>query len=193
MDRVKYAVWLTLFAGCSFSHGVVASQNGGDDAPTDTPDVIDAPPDTPPVDAMIDAPKTCPSDYVAIANGQSTSRYKLYSSASAANIVDQNTAKTVCHNGGGYLAIPDNATEMSAFDAIPQNQSQPGYWVGLTDAATEGTWLTVLGGAAPYLPWRAGNPNGGAMANCAVGYNGELYDVDCAMATYVFICECSLN
>jgi len=89
---------------------------------------------------------------------------------------------------------PDDLAELDALDAISQNGSTPGYWVGISDAATEGTWLTVLGAAATYLPWKPApnaQPNGGTADNCVVGAASELWDVNCGL-TYPFTCECSL-
>jgi hypothetical protein len=183
---VRWALSLALLAGCSFQHAVdTDARNSRDSDVSRDADIDGALPDV-----AIDA-HVCPSDFTALTGGQATSRYKLYGAESAANIVDYNQAKTTCANAGGYLAIANDAAELGEFDSIAQNPAQAGYWVGITDAAVEGTWRTVLGDVATYLPWRTGQPNGALTANCAVGYQTELYDVDCAMATYVFVCECT--
>src|SRR5262245_60861274 len=49
------------------------------------------------------------------------------------------------------LASPDDATELMAMDMLAGGTS---YWVGITDSATEGTWLNVLGMAQAFLPWQ---------------------------------------
>ncbi|HEY5946749.1 MAG TPA: C-type lectin domain-containing protein [Kofleriaceae bacterium] len=142
------------------------------------------------IDAAPDA-HVCPSGFTAMAGGQATSRYKFYGYSSSSSIVSFAQASQTCTNEGGYVAIANDAAEIAAFDTIAQNPSQAGYWLGITDAEVEGTWRTVLGELAAYLPWNTAQPNGGIGANCAVGYQSQLYDVDCAMATYVFICECT--
>jgi hypothetical protein len=195
---VRSALYIALLAACSYQHGVLAKDAGGDPNRADASDTTADAPDAAPqatVDAMPDA-KTCPNDFVALVGGQPSSRYKLYSyGQSASNAVAFNQAMTTCATAGGYVAIPNDENEMEAFDDISQNPNQPGYWVGITDQAQEGVWRTVLGDPATYLPWstaQGGQPNGGAAADCVVGFDEDLYDVDCAMATYVFICECSL-
>lgn len=195
---MRFALCIGLLAACSYQHGVLggdASGAAGMDAADDT--TADGADDAaqPTTDAALDA-GTCPSDFVSVDGGQPTSRYKLYGYAqSTSNIVDFNQAVTACTTAGGYVAIPNDASEIAALDAVSQNPNQPGYWVGITDTAVEGEWRTVLGDPATYLPWKPdpnGQPNGGTAANCVVAFNEELYDVDCAMAAYVFVCECSL-
>lgn len=190
-EAVRIALCFALLAACSFKHGV--NLDSVQDASTDDAGdaLIDAPIDgSLAIDAAVDA-HTCPIDFVSITGGQATSRYKFYDSLNPGNIVAFNTASSTCTNQGAYVAIPNDASEIAAFDLIVQNGSQPGYWVGLTDATVEGTWVTVLGAAATFLPWEMNQPNGGNAMNCAVGYQSQLYDVDCASALYVFICECS--
>ena len=72
---------------------------------------------------------------------------------------DWAAARASCEADGAYLAIIDDAAEAALL---------PGEgWVGYTDAATEGVWLTVRGDQAAFLPWQSGEPNGGTLENCA--------------------------
>ncbi len=199
-EDVRSALCIALLAACSYQHGVLAD-DGDDDgtSPADADGAADDAGDQPTIDAAPDAApdaRTCPNDFVAIDGGQPTSRYKFYGYAqSTSNVVDFNQATSACTAAGGYIAIPNNEAEIGALDDVSQNPNQPGYWVGITDTAVEGQWRTVLGDLATYLRWsssQGGQPNGGAAANCLVAYNEELYDVDCAMAAYVFVCECAL-
>jgi hypothetical protein len=189
---VRLALCFALLVGCSFQHGV--APNGTRDADVDTP-VVDAPDAPPPADAPVDA-HGCPSDFVAITGGQPTSRYKFYpydggGGTNGTSGVSFAQASATCAGQGAYVAIADDANELTAFDGIQQNPGALGYWVGITDAAAEGTWRTVLGAPATYLPWATGQPNGATTANCAVGYQRQYYDIDCAVAAHVFICECT--
>jgi hypothetical protein len=92
-------------------------------------------------------------------------------------------AKASCAADGAYLAILDDAAEAAI---LPGNG-----WVGYSDAATEGTWLTVLGGPALFLPWQAGEPGGGVAKNCARFEDStrQLESRVCA-DTREWICEC---
>lgn len=192
---MRSALCLALLAACSYQHGVLADDSG-DDGPADADGSARDAGDQPTVDAAPDtAPdaRTCPNDFVAIDGGQPTSRYKFFGFAqSTSNVGDFNHAMTACTAAGGYIAIPNNEDEIDALDDVSQNPNQPGFWVGITDTAAEGQWRTVLGDPATYLPWQGGQPNGGTAANCLVAFDEELYDVDCAMAAYVFVCECAL-
>ena len=197
---VRYALYLALISGCSYEHGIFAGGGERDAAalPDDAPARIDAAVDPDASRVAVDAPidaHTCSNDFTPLSGGQPTSRYKRYSySGGAANIVDFMQASAICTSAGGYVAIPNNEAELEAFDNISQNPAQPGYWIGITDQTTEGEWRTVLGNLATFLPWssaQGGQPNGGVGANCAVGYDEEIYDVACTMDAYVFICECT--
>lgn len=158
----------------------------------------DAKPDAPP-DARVDAPpdsKGCPAGYAAIPNGPVGSQFKLFSYSATAG-ADQSqawtTAQTTCSSDGTHLAFPADANEAAALAAaIGVNPSSPYFWIGITDAATEGTWLTVLGGAAPYAVWYPGQPDGGTAQECAVEYTAddELFDYYCTTA-FPFACECN--
>jgi len=171
------------------------------DAPVDAIDArpidarpIDAPPDARPIDAPPDAFQ-CPSTYATISGAPATKKYRIFNfSATAGQSQAQSWTMAVatCMADGAHLAFPANATEMTALiGAITVDPAGPYFWVGLTDAATEGTWLTVLGGAPPYLVWDTGQPNGGTAQECAAGYdtNSDMFDYTCATA-YPFACEC---
>ncbi|NOY90700.1 MAG: C-type lectin domain-containing protein [Deltaproteobacteria bacterium] len=75
------------------------------------------------------------------------------------------------------------------------------WWIGLTDRATEDTFLWTDGGTAcnrgknagpPYCHWRGGRPNGGSAENCvrmeADRGSGEWNDRNCS-TRFAFVCE----
>jgi len=55
------------------------------------------------------------------------------------------------------------------------------YWVGLTDAATEGEWQWSDGTPVDYLNWKKGQPTGVDVQNCVFTYGstGEWSDEPC--------------
>ena len=106
------------------------------------------------IDAAIDAPGSgggCPSGYVNV-SGQ-THMYKVIPTNGTWN--GQSSACTAT-SPNAYLAIPDNDVELAALDALPGVGAS--YWVGVTDSATEGTWLNVKGAAQTFLPWAPNHP-----------------------------------
>ena len=53
------------------------------------------------------------------------------------------------------------------------------FWIGATDEATEGTWRTPDGSAAPYLAFADNEPNGGGGENCVVSDSSYHRDRSC--------------
>lgn len=118
-------------------------------------------------------------------------------------------AKAMCASLGGYLAIIDDANENAVlFDALANNFNLDGAYFGLTDEATEGTWIDVKGNVAwvssetyTYSNWASGEPSNAGTTdgteihreNYAMFYtpaytNGEWNDGDFS-GTVSFICE----
>jgi hypothetical protein len=101
------------------------------------------------------------------------------------------TAETACESDGGHLASitssADNAAITSAYSA-----SAP-IWIGLTDAAVEGTFVWVDGTPFSYSNWLSPNPDNtgpaGGPANCAMLQDtGQWNDRVCA-DNYNYLCE----
>lgn len=160
------------------SAGALANQctgtTGIDGGPTDGPDA-----------PMIDAPATgCPGNYAAITGGQATHRYRLLASANADSLLAMCVATTT----SAYLAIPDDLAELQALATL---SGQARFWVGITDKATEGTFLTSKGTVPPFLPWQGGAPNGGNQEDCVEGITAtsEIFNERCNQSR-VGICEC---
>ena len=131
-------------------------------------------------DAGLDASTgACPPTYVRNATTGSFYRVVGASAPQAAAVAD-----CADDGAGTYLAIPDDLVESNALDSLANNDA----WLGITDAAMEGTWLTVRGTAQTFFRW-APQPDGGVAENCAFIRDGAWQDVDCAL-TKPYICEC---
>ena len=147
--------------------------------------VVDSPPMT------IDAPPSvgCPSGYLPLTGGQATHSYKLITT-----INDWTTQMTACAatSASAYLVIPDDAAEITALGGLAGAAE---YWVGINDLATEGTYLTVKGVAAIFLPWATGAPNNGGPGgeDCVEGLSATstINDLKCNTKLRA-ICECEM-
>ncbi len=68
----------------------------------------------------------------------------------------------------GRLASFPNANDFNRMAARARKTTQGYLWFGLSDAATEGTWLWSDGNAPAYSRWLNGQPDGGTAENHAV-------------------------
>jgi Lectin C-type domain len=169
--------WLTLLlaAGC----GRIGFGGAGDDPDGPPAEAgVDAPVDALAIDAPTD-PAICRNDPRYVSLGGLPHRYRIVSAQAS-----WSGAKATCAADGAYLAIPGDAAEAAVLD---------GDWMGLTDAAVEGQWLTIFGEPTLYLPWGLGEPAGGTDKNCArlSDNNGtaELEAREC-IDTRDYVCEC---
>ncbi len=126
----------------------------------------------------------CPVGYATL-SGIPNRAYRRIGTASAWQ--DQVTA---CQADGAnvYLAVPDNATELQAILTLASSD----VWVGVSDIAVEGSFVTVLGAAATFLPWAAGQPdNSGGGSDCvtALSASATYDDKRCSNAA-IAVCEC---
>lgn len=65
---------------------------------------------------------------------------------------------------GGHLVTINSPTEQATVATLVSNGS---WWIGATDAATEGSWQWVTGEPWTYANWYPGEPNGGTAQNYA--------------------------
>ncbi len=162
-----------------------------DAMPVDAMPVDAMPIDAMPVDAMpVDAmPVTCPAGYVASGNAAVTSRHRF---------VDSNTSRANaaadCANdlvGKTFLAIVDSAAENAVLDARAGNRA---VWLGMSDRATEGTWITDLGGTQAYFNWASNQPDDFFEEDCAEALDGGTWnDIDCSNQSRRYVCECDVT
>ena len=93
-----------------------------------------------------------------------------------------NEAKRACTTEGGSLAVLDTAEQNSAVrEALAARFSATKLWIGLTDAAEEGTWTWVSGAPFELAAWHEEEPNDFNRENCAELYSDSWTwnDLDC--------------
>lgn len=95
-------------------------------------------------------------------------------------------ALDVCAADEAHFAIPDDAAEISAI------QLGVGAWIGISDIAIEGVWITVDARPATYLPWGANEPSGGTNENRVELYVSTFNDLNCVDHRRNALCECEL-
>jgi len=97
---------------------------------------------------------------------------------------------TACRADGAnvYLAIPDSATELQAILTLASSD----VWVGIGDAVTENSFVTVLGGVPAFLPWAANQPDdSGGGSDCVMALSASAtYDDRRCITTASAVCEC---
>ena len=93
----------------------------------------------------------------------------------------------LCNKLRGHLSVTDSQEKAEAMLAelqlkIPpsQQESSTKYWAGWNDEKDEGYFRNHLTGKVlreedGFWPWKAGEPNGGTMENCATVYVSSGY------------------
>jgi hypothetical protein len=165
---------------------------GGDDGHScstclfDAALILDATSDSP---TTSDAPVTsgCPVSFMAIAGGQGTHRYRLINATDEWSL---QMGTCAAMSDSAYLAVPDDAAELAAIATLSAASAS---WVGISDTATEAAYLTVLGGAATYLPWDINQPDdaGPQGEDCVMiqTSSSKLRDEKCN-TKFRAVCEC---
>lgn len=68
------------------------------------------------------------------------------------------------------------------------------FWIGVTDMATEGTFIEIgSGNAAPFLTWGMGQPDNDGNQDCVLATSGIMFDEICIDPSgngYTGVCEC---
>ena len=136
-------------------------------------------------DGGIDAPMSNCAGYTALA-GVATHRYR----AILVNAI-WTAQRTTCTDEGGYLVEPGDAAEMTAVNMLAGAVE---IWVGVTDQATEGTFLTGRGAAPTFLPWENNQPDDAPQggADCVRAVASGTYADDRCNTVRRAVCECDL-
>jgi hypothetical protein len=148
-----------------------------DAAPTDA--AIDGDVDAAPPDAATG----CPAGYAPLP-GVPSHYYKRLGEAGWTN------QRSACGSepANVYLAIPDDEAELLALVALAGERA----WVGISDAGSEGDYVTVQGTPATYLPWGPSEPDNNGNQDCvrALATGGAIETATGGM-TAVAVCECA--
>ena len=100
-------------------------------------------------------------------------------------------AQKTCAGAGGRLAMPKTALENEdLWRAVAPRLGASTVWIGLTDAAKEGRWLSPRGEMVTMAAWAAGEPNNAGEEDCVelVVATGEWNDLACRERR-PFVCE----
>jgi len=89
-------------------------------------------------------------------------------------------ARLACQAIGLDLAVPGSRGENTFLQGLLSGGATSTSWLGLTDAAVEGTWRTVAGATLTFTSWEAGEPNNAGNQDCTQLYeNGNWDDLGC--------------
>lgn len=137
----------------------------------------DAGVDAPPPDAVVG----CPTDYVTITGGEAGHRYRLRTPST-----NWDSHRATCASEGGYLAIPGSLVELQGMIALGASP----IFIGISDLATENTWVDVLGAPATFLPWAGGEPDNDAPGEDCVRATSTTFTDERCSRTARAVCEC---
>ena len=101
---------------------------------------------------------------------------------------DWNGARAYCQgtSGGDLASIPDQETN----EVVSNLLSGSGvYWLGGTDAASEGAWQWADGTPWGFTNWRSGQPDNEDGQHYLVTYNGLWADAALGSWGRWFICQ----
>jgi len=167
---IAVATW-----GCGRSGFESHADANGADADPNAPDADLDHPDSRPM-------ANCPGNYVSA--GEQSSRYRYIMTTST-----WTAAEATCEGDGAgiHLAVFDDGIELAALRSVVGDTD---VWTGVTDRITEGSYLSVTGLPAPFLPWSNGEPTGAAEDCVSVEVDdGVAGDADCALLRRP-LCEC---
>ncbi|XP_016987953.1 C-type lectin 37Db-like [Drosophila rhopaloa] len=102
--------------------------------------------------------------------------------------VPRPAAEETCRRMGGYLAAIKDQEELDAIKAKVNRHVR--YWLGINDRDNNGTYVSQASGkVAPFLKWRAGEPNNKkGDEHCVELLDGVMNDVPCSTALFT-ICQ----
>jgi lectin-like protein len=112
----------------------------------------------------------------------------VYRRIGAADSWQNQVAACQADGANVYLAVPDDATELQAILTLASTDA----WIGVDDLTTENSFVTVLGSAATFLPWAAGQPDdSGGGSDCVTALSASAtYDDKRCSTVAIAVCEC---
>ncbi|MFN8322866.1 MAG: lectin-like protein [Chitinophagales bacterium] len=91
---------------------------------------------------------------------------------------DANVAEVAAQQLGGHLVVFNDAAEntavVAALNAAGIISANQAVWIGYTDAASEGTWVTLDGTPMTYLNWSSGEPNNNGQGSSCCNFPDAL-------------------
>ncbi|XP_043063511.1 accessory gland protein Acp29AB-like [Drosophila ficusphila] len=101
-------------------------------------------------------------------------------------------AEAFCRGINGHLITIQNNSELSALDEKLERNT--GYWLGITDVAKKGEFVSVASGKpAPFFDWAFPQPNAfGNVYDCVTLYSGKMFNLSCSKVLH-FICEATFD
>jgi hypothetical protein len=132
-------------------------------------------------DAAPDAFVGCGTGYVTITGGEAGHRYRL-----RATTTTWDAQRTTCASEGGYLAVPNSLLELQGMIGLGASP----IFVGISDLATENTWVDVNGVPATYLPWAGGQPDDDNPGEDCVRASATSFTDERCSRTARAVCEC---
>jgi len=118
---------------------------------------------TNPFIAPTEAPYVKPEGYTEHSTAWGTVWTKVYD-----DFYTWGEGEAICANDGDFLhqPIPSNQYENDFFFNLVGARNDRDMWLGITDSADEGTWMTTQGDLQTYFNWNGNEPNN-------YGKNGE--------------------
>lgn len=173
---------MCLIAGCSYAPS--PAMLAGDDEPASDGPSNDGPPsdgpgDGPPPDT---AAFTCNASYTF--EPTLTSSYRRVATATAWLPAEQN-----CEADGGHLVVITSQAEEDHVIALAQGLDT---WIGISDRATEASWIWVTDTEFTYDDFASGQPgnNNNPTVDQDCGEWGIGWHDDLCSTPNPFICEC---
>ncbi|XP_017058819.1 C-type lectin domain family 4 member K-like [Drosophila ficusphila] len=101
-------------------------------------------------------------------------------------------AEAFCRGINGHLITIQNDSELSALNEKLKRSTS--YWLGITDVAKEGEFVSVASGKPPaFLKWFSSQPdNYNGNQNCVVLNDSKMWDSDCSYLK-LFVCEATFD
>jgi hypothetical protein len=174
-----FALVVAVLSACEFRHAGVGSNAAEPDAlvtttPTDAApaDTTPRPPDASPPDA-----DPCPPSYVSTPFGC----FRM--------VGDEETfvdAELACQNDGGHLAVLGDPDENAFVTTLIAGRS---VWIGLSDRASEGTFLWVTDAALAFDEWATGEPNNLWGEDCTEYRADETWNDVWCDSRRPYVCE----